>query len=66
MGVLDTCKTEGDQFKNEGARVVIKRSPIVHLCRFFYDAQGQLYQQYEVGSTYDSNSSKLLWLPLLP
>ena len=35
MCVLDTCKTEEDPFKNEGARVVIKRSPIVHLCRFF-------------------------------
>ena len=29
MGVFDTCKTEEDPFKNEGARVVIKRSPIV-------------------------------------
>ena len=32
----------------------------------FYDAQGQLNQQSEVGSTYGSNSSKFLWLPLLP
>ena len=24
MGVLDTCKTEKDLFKNEGARVAIK------------------------------------------
>ena len=50
MGLLDTCKTEEDPFKNEGARVVIKRSPIVHLCRFFY-AQGHLTQQSGVGST---------------
>ena len=51
MGVLDTCKTEEDPFKNEGARVVIKRYPISPLCMFFYDAQGQLNQQSEVGST---------------
>ena len=51
MGVLDTCKSEEDPFKNEGARVVIKRSPIVCLCRFFYDVQVQLNQQSEVGST---------------
>ena len=51
MGFLDTCKTEEDPFKNEGTRMVIKRSPIVRLCRFFYDAQGQLNQQTEVGST---------------
>ena len=51
MGVLDPCKTEEDPFKNEGARVAIKRSPIVRLCRFFYDAQGQLNHQPEVGST---------------
>ena len=38
MGVLDTCKAEEDPFKNEGAKVVIKRSPIVRLCRFLYDA----------------------------
>ena len=24
MGVLDTCRTEKDPFKNEGARVAIK------------------------------------------
>ena len=35
MGVLDTCKTEEDPFKNEGARVVIKRSPIICLCSCF-------------------------------
>ena len=35
MGVLDTCKTEEDPFKNEGARVVIKRYPIAPLCMFF-------------------------------
>ena len=51
VGVLDTCKTEEDPIKNEGARVVIKRSPIVCLCRYFNDAQGQLNPQSEVGST---------------
>ena len=40
MGVLDTCKTEEDPFKNEGARVVIKISPIVCLCSFFIMLKG--------------------------
>ena len=40
MGVLDTCKNEEDPFKNEGARVVIKRSAIVYLCRFFMMLKG--------------------------
>ena len=33
---------------------------------FFYDAQGKLTPQSEVGSTLNSNSSKHLWLSLLP
>ena len=65
MGVLDTCKTEEDPFKNEGARVVIIRYSIVCLCRF-YDAQWQFNQQSKVDSTSGLNSSKFLWLPLLP
>ena len=46
-----------DPFKNEGAKVVTtdlplyNRSPIVSLCRFFYDAQGKLTPQSKVGST---------------
>ena len=32
----------------------------------FYDAQGKLTPQSEVGPTLNSNSSKLLWLSLLP
>ena len=32
----------------------------------FYDAQGKLTPQSEIGSTLNSNSSKLLWLNLLP
>ena len=40
MGVLDACKTEEDPFKNEGARVVIKISQIVSLCRFFMMLMG--------------------------
>ena len=31
-----------------------------------YDAQGKLTPQFEVGSTLNSNSSKLLWVYLLP
>ena len=34
--------------------------------QIFYDAQGKLTLQSEVGSTLNSNSSKLLWLSLLP
>ena len=34
--------------------------------QIFYDAQGKLIPQTEVGSTLNSNSSKLLWLFLLP
>ena len=33
--------------------------------QIFYDAQGKLTPQSEVGSTLNSNSSKLLWLSLL-
>ena len=34
--------------------------------QIFYDAQGKLNPQSEVGSTLNSNSSMLLWLSLLP
>ena len=34
--------------------------------QIFYDAQGKLTPQSEVGSTLNSNSFKLLWLSLLP
>ena len=34
--------------------------------QIFYDAQGKLTPQSEVGSTLNSNSSKLLWLSMLP
>ena len=34
--------------------------------QIFYDAHGKLTPQSEVGSTLNSNSSKLLWLSLLP
>ena len=64
MGVLFTCKSEEDPFKNEGARV----QKISH-CKYmqtFYDAQGQLSQQSEVGFTLSSKSYKCLWLSSLP
>ena len=47
MGVLDTCTAEEDPLKNEGARVVIKRSHIVqsfYSMQIFYDAKGKLNQ----------------------
>ena len=34
--------------------------------QIFYDAQGKLTLQSKVGSTLKLNSSKLLWLSLLP
>ena len=34
--------------------------------QIFYDAQGKITRQFEVGSTLNSNSSKLLWLSLIP
>ena len=34
--------------------------------QIFYDAPQKLTTQSEVGSTLNSNSSKLLWLSLLP
>ena len=45
-----TCKNEEDPFKHEGARVVIKDLPFKFM-QIFYDAQGQLTPQSEVGST---------------
>ena len=61
MGVLFTCKSEEDPFKNEGARV----QKISHM-QTFYDAQGQLSQQSEVGFTLSSKTYKCLWLSSLP
>ena len=34
--------------------------------QIFYDSQGKLTPQSDIGSTLNSNSSKLLWLSLLP
>ena len=65
MGVLVTCNNEEDPFKNEGARVVTTDLQCKSM-QIFYDAQGKLTPQSEVGSTLNSNSYKLLWLSLLP
>ena len=64
MGVFVTCKNEEDPFKNEGARVVTTDLPLL-VYADFYDAQGKLTPQSEVGSTLNSNASKLLWLSVL-
>ena len=48
---------------------VLDRSQQISNCKYmqiFYDAQEKLTPQSEVGSTLNSNSSKLLWLSLLP
>ena len=65
MGVLVACKNEGDPFKNEGAR----GSQQISHCKsmqILYDAQGKLTPKSDVDSTLNSNSSKPLWLSLLP
>ena len=60
MVVHVTCQNEEDPIKNEGARVVTT------LFIDFSDAQGQLTPKPEMESCRNSNSSKLLWLILLP
>ena len=49
MSVLVACKHEEDPFKNEGAGVVTTDSNCKSM-RIFYDTQGQLIPQSEVGS----------------
>ena len=60
MTVLVACKNEEDPIKNEGARAVTT------LFIDFSDAQGQLTPKSVMESCRNSNSSKLLWLALLP
>ena len=60
MVVLHTCKNEEDPIKNEGARV------LTTLYSDFSGAQGQVTLQSVVELRRNSNSSKLLWLSLLP
>ena len=60
MSVLVACKNEENPIKNEGARVVTT------LFIDFSDAQGQIAPKSEMESCRLSNSSKLLWLTLLP
>ena len=59
MDVLLTCKNEADLIKNKGARVLTR------LNINFSETQGQLTPQSVMESSRNSNSSKLLWLPLL-
>ena len=60
MGVLVACKNEEDPIENEGARVVTT------LFIDISDAQGQLTPKSVKESCRNSNSSKLVWLILLP
>ena len=65
MGVLVTCKNEEIHSKMK----VLEWSQQISHCKsmqIFYDAQGKLTPQSEVGSIWNSNSSKLLWLSLKP
>ena len=60
MGVLVACNNEEDPIKHEGARVVTT------LLIDFSDAQGKLTPRSVMKSCRNSNSSKLVWLVLLP
>ena len=60
MNVLVACKNEEDPIKNEGARVVST------LFVDFSDTQEQLTPKSVKESCRNSNSSKLLWVVLLP
>ena len=60
MGVLVACKNEEDPIKNVGARVVTT------LLVDFSHAQEQLTPKSVMGSCRNSNTSKLVWLTLLP
>ena len=60
MVVLVTCKNEDDPIKTKDNK------ELTSLCVDFLDAEGQLAPQSEVESRRNSNSSKLLWLSLLP
>ena len=59
MAVLLSCKNEEDPNKNEGITVLTR------LYIDFTDAQGQLTSS-DAESCQNSNSSKLVWLSLLP
>ena len=65
MHVLVSCKNEEVSIKNEGTRVVTIFPPL-KAYEDFFRAQGQLPLQSMVGSGRISNSSKTLWLILLP
>ena len=58
--VLLTCMNEEDPMKGEGARV------LTSLQFYFSDAPGQLTPMSVVEFRRNINSSKLLWLSLLP
>ena len=60
MGFLVVSKNEQDPIKNEGAIVVTT------LLIDFSDAQGQLTPKSVIEFSRNSNSSKLLWMVLLP
>ena len=48
MDVLVTCKNEEDPFKNEGTQQISNCKSV----QIFYDAQGKLTTQSEVGSKF--------------
>ena len=60
MDVQVICKYEEDPIKNEGARMLTR------LYDVFSDAQGQLTPQSAAEFCPNSNSSKLLYMSLLP
>ena len=74
MGVLVACNNEEDPIKNEAAIAIttlfiIKNEAareVTTLFIDFLDAQGQLTPKSVLESCQNLNSSKLLWLVLLP
>ena len=65
MVVLVTCKNEEIHSKMK----VLEWSQQISNCKsmqIFYDVKGKLTAQSEVGSNLNLNSSKLLWLSVLP
>ena len=65
MVVLVTFQNGEDPFKNEGARVVTTFLPL-KVYGDFSRCSRAAYPKSEIGSGRNSNSSKLIWLSLLP
>ena len=63
--VLNTCKNEDDWVKMKALEWPQHLSHYKYM-GIYRDAQGQLTPQSMIGSGWNSNSSEILWLSLLP